>query len=74
MTIVGCYFCGCPVEWDPAGKLEAMGITLEHCERHNLAVICNLCLDMAEVEDGVTVEVETIDHNQLKAMLEKDAA
>lgn len=54
--LVDCYYCGCPVEWDPDGKLEGEGITLEDVERGGLAVICNLCLDMAEVEPSARVE------------------
>lgn len=56
MKIVSCYYCGYPVVWDPKNILEEEGITLEDCERNNLAVICNLCLGMCEVE----FEVETI--------------
>lgn len=71
MTIIGCHFCGLPVEWDPSGKLDEMGITLESCEQHGLAVICNLCMDMAEVEG---TELDVIDQVGLKAYLEKDVA
>lgn len=72
MTIVGCHYCGLPVEWDPSGRLEKeLGITLEACEAQGLAVICNLCMDMAEVEG---TELDVIDQMELKAYLEKDAA
>jgi hypothetical protein len=71
MTIVDCHVCGLPVEWDPSGKLDTIGITLESCEQHGLDVICNLCADMAEVEGA---ELEVIDQIGLKAYLEKDAA
>jgi hypothetical protein len=72
MTIlVDCYYCNCPVHFDPSGKLAALGITVETCEEHNLAVICSLCTDMMEVEG---VEVEIVNENELKKRIEKEAA
>lgn len=70
MTYVDCYFCQCPVEWDPSGRAAEAGITLEECERRGYAVICNVCLGMAEVE----VEVETVNYEEMKTLLSKDAA
>lgn len=70
--LVDCHFCGCPVVFDPSGRLAAIGITLAECERHNLAVICRTCTDMAEVEDSL--EIEIIDEVQLKERLSKEAA
>lgn len=56
---VDCYYCHCPVVFDPQGKLEEEGITLEDCERGGLAVICNLCMDMAEVENAPMETITT---------------
>lgn len=69
--IVDCYFCGLPVDFDPTGRLAELGITIEVCEAHCLAVVCNLCLDMAQVEG---VEIEEMNQDGLKDYLEKDAA
>lgn len=71
MTVVNCYYCQCPVNFDPTGKLAEHGVTLETCTQHDLAVICNLCMDMAEVEGS---EVCVMDQSQLKDYLDKDAA
>lgn len=72
MTLVNCYYCGCPVKFDPSGKLEAIGVTLDVLNRHNLAIICNLCTDMAETEDSNSFEI--IDEHQLKARLNREVA
>lgn len=60
MRTVSCYYCGFPVEWDPENILEDAGISLEDCERNDLAVICNLCLNMCELETTVEV-IKTTD-------------
>lgn len=72
MTVVACHYCGCPVEFDPNGNLEEMGITLADCNNRNLVVICNLCTDMTELEEGTAVEV--IEADQIRKFFGKDAA